>query len=175
MPNYRRASAPGGTFFFTVVLLDRQSGLLIQHIDTLRKAFRVVRARHAFSVDAIVVLPDHFHSLWTLPPGDADFSTRMRQIKTAFSRALPRDERRSALQKARGERGIWQRRYWEHLIRDEDDLHRHLDYLHYNPVKHGHVRQVSEWPYSSFRRFVQAGHYDQDWGGTDNARTADWE
>ncbi|WP_029890554.1 REP-associated tyrosine transposase [Polycyclovorans algicola] len=175
MPQYTRATVPGGTFFFTVVLLDRQSQWLTTHIDALRDAFRSVRARHPFSVDAIVVLPDHFHSVWTLPPGDADFSTRMRQIKSPFSRSLPNTEQRSASQTARAERGIWQRRYWEHVIRDADDLRNHVDYIHYNPVKHGHVRQVSDWPYSSFHRYVKMGIYPPEWGGTVDAKAAEWE
>ena len=99
----------------------------------------------------------------------------MRQIKSAFSRTLPNTEQRSAARMTRAERGIWQRRYWEHVIRDADDLRNHVDYIHYNPVKHGHVRQVSDWPYSSFHRYVRAGVYAPEWGGTVDAKAAEWE
>lgn len=133
MPRYTRARIPGGTFFFTVALLERQRRLLTDHVEALREAFREVRGRHPFIVDAIAVLPDHFHTVWTLPPGDSDFSTRIRLIKAGFSRAIPATERLSASRTARGERGIWQRRFWEHAIRDADDLRRHVDYVHYNP------------------------------------------
>jgi len=163
MPHYTRAWIPGGTFFFTVALLDRRRSLLTEHIDTLRSAFRKVREHHPFRIDAIVVLPEHFHTLWTLPSDDTDFPTRMRLIKSTFSRALPPDEHRSAVRQRRHERGIWQRGYWEHAIRDDEDLHRHLDYIHYNPVKHGLVAQPGDWPHSSFRRFVKAGLYPEDW------------
>ena len=175
MPRYIRARIPGGTFFFTVALLERRRRLLVEHVDVLRAAFRKVRRRYPFTIDAIVILPDHFHTVWTLPPGDADFSTRMRLIKSTFSRAIPPTEHLSAVRSARGERGVWQRRFWEHAIRDEDDLRLHLDYTHYNPVKHGHVRQVREWPHSSFHRYVEAGTYPPDWGGTVAAMNDDRE
>ncbi|WP_370307979.1 REP-associated tyrosine transposase [Sinimarinibacterium flocculans] len=175
MPRYIRARIPGGTFFLSVALLERRRRLLVEHVDVLRAAFRKVRRRYPFTIDAIVILPDHFHTVWTLPPGDADFSTRMRLIKSTFSRALPATEHLSAVRSARGERGVWQRRFWEHAIRDEDDLRLHLDYTHYNPVKHGHVRQVREWPHSSFHRYVEAGMYPPDWGGTVAAMNDDRE
>ncbi len=114
MPDYRRNRVPGGTFFFTVNLLDRRSTLLVSRIDALRAAVRQVRARAPFHIDAWVVLPDHMHCLWTLPAGDADFPGRWRAIKTAFAKALPAGEWRSPVMTSRGERGIWQRRYWEH-------------------------------------------------------------
>jgi len=166
MPRYVRAHIAGGTFFFTAALLERRRALLTTHIDLLREAFRAAKQRHPFSIDAIVILPDHFHAVWTLPPGDADFSTRMRLIKSTFSRNLPKTERRSAIRAERNERGIWQRRFWEHAIRDEEDLKRHVDYIHYNPVKHGHVRNVIDWPHSTFHRYVTAGIYPDDWAGT---------
>jgi putative transposase len=127
----------GGTFFFTVNLLDRRSHLLVTQIDALRDAVRQVRANAPFRIDAWVVLPDHMHRLWTLPGGDADFPGRWRAIKIAFSKALPIGEQRSSVMTNRGERGIWQRRYWEHTISDERDFAAHLDYTHFNPVKHG--------------------------------------
>jgi putative transposase len=139
MPDYRRNRVPGGTFFFTVNLLDRRSNLLVARIDALRNAVRQVRARAPFHIDAWVVLPDHMHCLWTLPQGDADFPGRWRAIKTAFAKSLPTGEPRSPVMTGRGERGIWQRRYWEHTIRDDRDFAAHMDYTHFNPVKHGLV------------------------------------
>ena len=139
MPNYRRALISGATWFFTVNLLDRSSGLLVDEIDLLRAAARRVRARYPFRVNAVVVLPDHIHAIWTLPEGDADFPQRWRYIRTLFSSGLPKVEPVSPVRARRGERGIWQRRYWEHLIRDEADFRVHVDYIHFNPVKHGHT------------------------------------
>src|SRR5207237_10414847 len=112
---------------------------------------------------AAVILPDLLHAIWTLPDGDADFATRWRLIKSGFSRALPGGERISACRAAKGERGIWQRRYWEHTLRDEDDFARHLDYIHFNPVKHGHIARPQDWAYSSFRRWVRLGAYPLAW------------
>lgn len=155
MPNYRRAWVPGGTYFFTVNLLRRDRRWLVEHIDALRNAFRQARTARPFDPIAIVVLPDHLHCLWQLPPGDSDNATRWRHIKSAFSRAMPVGEHRSARRVAKAERGIWQRRYWEHLIRDERDLVAHVDYIHFNPVKHGHAATAADWPYSSFHRHVQ--------------------
>jgi len=116
-------------------------------------------------IDAIVILPDHLHAIWSLPEGDADFATRWRHVKAMFSRALPMRERISESRLRKGERGIWQRRYWEHTLRDERDFSRHLDYIHFNPVKHGLVTRVEDWPYSSFYRMVRLGVYAKDWGG----------
>lgn len=169
MPNYRRAWTPGGTFFFTVNLLERRRTLLVDHADALRTAFRHARAARPFEVIAIVVLPDHLHCVWRLPEGDDDNAMRWRHIKTLFSRSLPAGERLSARRRLKDERGIWQRRYWEHLIRDEDDLLAYVDYVHINPVKHGLVAQVMDWPYSSFHRFVRLAHLTAGWGG--NVRT----
>jgi REP-associated tyrosine transposase len=152
MPNYRRVYAEGGCWFFTVNLEDRRSRLLTEHIGALREAVAKVSRQLPFAIDAWVVLPDHMHAVWTLPPGDADFPTRWRLIKGFFSRSLPATERRTAVHRARCERGIWQRRYWEHRIRDERDYAFHIDYCWFNPVKHGLVASVEEWPYSSFHR-----------------------
>ena len=165
MPDYRRNRVPGGTFFFTVNLLDRRSDLLVMQIDALREAVRQTRARAPFRIDAWVILPDHMHCLWTLPDGDADFPGRWRAIKTAFSKSLPTGERRSRVMASRGERGIWQRRYWEHTIRDDRDLAVHLDYIHFNPVKHGLAEHPADWPHSSFRRSVARGLYPAGWTG----------
>jgi len=164
MPEYRRANVPGATYFFTVNLLERYpNDLLVKHIELLRDEVRKVRQAYPFRIDAWVVLPDHMHCLLTLPPEDADFPLRWRLIKTGFSKHLPRVERRSMVRQQRGERGIWQRRYWEHLIRDERDLQAHVDYIHFNPVKHGHVARVADWPYSSFHRYVERGMCLPDW------------
>jgi putative transposase len=166
MTSYRRNFVPGGSFFFTVNLADRQLRLLTDHIDALRAAFRYTRLRHPFTIEAIVVLPDHLHSIWTLPEGDSDFALRWRLIKGTFSRGLPQRERLSVSRSRKGERGIWQRRYWEHTLRNEDDFARHADYVHFNPVKHGHVGRVEDWQYSSFHRMVRLGLYPDDWAGT---------
>ena len=165
MPNYRRYRVPGGTYFFTITLADRKGDLLTRHIDLLRQAVRRTRAQRPFHIDTWVVLPEHMHCIITLPPDDEDFSNRIKAIKIRFVRALPPTEARSKVHAARGERGIWQRRFWEHAIRDHADCARHMDYVHYNPVKHGHVRRVREWSYSTFHRWVDAGVYARDWGG----------
>ncbi len=144
MPDYRRAWHPCGTYFFTVNLLKRHGNdLLTRHVDTLREIVHEVRVRHPFRIHGWVVLPDHLHCVIELPADDADFATRWRLIKAGFSRLLPRTERLSRIREKRGERGIWQRRYWEHLIRDEADYQAHMDYVHINPVKHGLVGRVA--------------------------------
>jgi putative transposase len=163
MPQYRRNYAPGGTYFFTVNLQDRGSRLLVSEIELLRAAVRRVRQDAPFLVDAWVVLPDHMHCLWTLPDGDADFSARWRAIKKRFSWALPSIEMRSDVNRSRGERAIWQRRFWEHTIRDARDHAAHLDYIHFNPVKHGLAESAANWPFSSFHRAVRHGQYPADW------------
>ncbi len=162
---YRRARVGGGTYFFTVNLADRDSTLLVDEIGALRTAMGYVKKRHPFRIDAVVVLPDHLHALWTLPENDRDFPTRWMLIKSTFSRMLPWGERRRESRLKKGERGIWQRRYWEHLIRDERDLSAHVDYIHWNPVKHGYVDQVVQWPHSSFHRYVREGLLPASWGG----------
>jgi len=164
--NYRRSVLPGGSFFFTVNLADRGSSLLTYEIEALRSAFRSVASRHPFSLDAVVILPEHLHCIWTLPAGEPDFATRWRLIKTEFSKKIPAIERRSSSRASKGERGIWQRRYWEHTIRDERDFARHCDYIHFNPVKHGHAPSAADWPFSSFKKFVRSGIYQMDWGGS---------
>lgn len=168
---YRRAWCTGGAYFFTVNLLERKRDLLTRHIDLLRNAIRTVKRRYPFKIHAWVVLPDHMHCVIEMPEGDADFATRWRLIKMNFSKALPNVERKSSVRIARGERGIWQRRYWEHLIRDENDFRAHVDYVHINPVKHGLVNSVIEWPYSTFHRGVKRGIYSVDWAGPANELT----
>jgi putative transposase len=174
MTSYRRNFVPGGSFFFTVNLKERRLNLLTSHIEALRTPFRETRRRHPFTIDAIVVLPDHLHTAWTLPEGDADFASRWRLIKSAFSRGIGPGEQISASRAAKGERDIWQRRYWKHTIRDEDDFARHIDYVHINPVKHGLVARVRDWQPSSFHRMVSLGIYPDDWAGDLSDRGSDF-
>ncbi len=165
MPNYRRNRIPGATYFFTVNLCDRRSGLLVVQIDALREAVRDVRRQSPFRIDAWVVLPDHMHCLRTLPQGDSNFPDRWRRIKVMFSKSLPDAGEGSRAKLRKGERGIWQRGYWEHTIRDDRDYTAHMDYIHFNPVKHGLTQYPSDWPFSSFRRCVAAGLYPAGWLG----------
>jgi putative transposase len=161
MSNYRRLYIPGGTYFFTVVTYRRR--LIFcdeERVKLLRQAFREVKDKRPFELLAMVVLPDHLHCIWRLPFDDADFSTRWQMVKTAFSRRLPADT------ETNGAKTIWQPRFYEHCLRDESDFHRHLDYLHYNPVKHGLTSSAAEWPYSSFKRFVNMGWYAINWSVT---------
>jgi len=165
MPDYRLYRVRGGKYFFTVNLLERQQDTLVRHINVLREAVRKTRRERPFHIDAWAVLPDHMHCIWTLPPGDDDFSNRWKSIKIRFVQAIPPTERRSPVRIAKGERGIWQRRFWEHVIRDEADYEHHLNYVHWNPVKHGLVKKVADWPFSTFHRYVQAGILPIDWAG----------
>ena len=168
MPDYRRFRVAGGTAFFTVNLLQRRgTTLLTERIDHLRDAVRRVRRQRPFTIDAWVVLPDHLHAVWTLPPGDDDISTRWRLIKTFFVRALPRSEWLSPARRQAGERGIWQRRFWEHAILDDADYAAYVNYVHFNPVKHGYVAAPGDWPYSTFRACVARGLYPEAWAGED--------
>jgi len=153
---YRRSRAAGGTFFFTVTLRDRSSSLLVERAPLLTRTMRVVRARRPWRTLGLVILPDHLHAVWELPEGDADFSGRWRAIKSGFVRALAR-EGHPVARNAKGECDLWQRRFWEHTIRDAPDLERHIAYLHFNPVKHGYVARVKDWRWSTFHRYVQQG------------------
>jgi putative transposase len=164
MPQYRRAKLEGSVFFFTVVLAERPSDLLLNEIERFRRIYRVVEQQRPFETIAICVLPDHLHALWALPEGDADFSTRWSLIKSGFSRGLD-SKQRSPSKVRKREKGIWQRRYWEHAIRDDMDFERHVDYIHFNPVKHGYVSRVLDWPHSSFHRYVKRELLPADWGG----------
>ena len=176
MPDYRRAWCPGGTYFFTHTLAHRHGNdLLVRHVDLLRQAVRKVRGVHPFHIHAWVVLPDHLHCVIELPPGDARYALRWRLIKLIFSRSLTREGRPTAVQERRGEKGIWQRRYWEHLIRDERDFRHHIDYVHINPVKHGLIQRVGEWPYSTFHRLVEQGIYPADWAGEPDAEALSYD
>ena len=165
MVRYRRNFVPGGTYFFTVTLEDRRSSALTNNIAALRAAFRRTRKERPFTIDAIVVLREHLHTVMTLPVDDSDFSGRWRRIKWLFTSSVvhtgfvvERDHRSGY--------SLWQKRFWEHTIRDEKDFERHVDYIHYNPVKHGLVTRVCDWPYSSFHQFVRRGLLPKDWAGT---------
>jgi putative transposase len=163
MVSFRRNYVPGGTYFFTVTLRDRQWRMLTDHVDLLRAAFREASHKHAFTIDAVVILPEHLHAVMTMPEGDADYSGRWRAIKATFSRSLTKSGI-ALTQDRRGEYRLWQRRFWEHTIRDEDDLRAHIDYIHFNPVKHGWASRAADWPYSSFHRFVRLRWLDAEWG-----------
>ncbi|MGR3503628.1 REP-associated tyrosine transposase [Pseudaestuariivita sp.] len=152
MTSYRRRFVPGGTYFFTVALAERGSGALVAHIDALRVAWAQTVTERPFHTDAICVLPDHLHAIWTLPEGDADFSTRWRLIKSRMSRAVAAPCARHRSGRLKQERAFWQRRFWEHVIRDGEDLARHRRYIWQNPVRHGLVRDVWDWPHSSIHR-----------------------
>ena len=165
MPNYRRNRVMGGTYFFTANLLDRQSDLLVRYIDSLREAVRNVREKHPFYIDAWVVLPEHTHCVWTLPPDDSDFPTRWMEIKMLFSAQIPKETASHSDRQRKRERNIWQQRYWEHTIRDDRDYAAHVNYCYVNPLKHGLVRHVRDWPHSSFHRDARSGLYSEDWCG----------
>ena len=170
MVSYRRNCVPGATYFFTVTLCDRRSAALTDRIAVLGAALRRCRRRHPFSLTAIVVLPDHVHCIWTLPEGDANYSARWRLIKGFFTRATGLGDASTA----KGERGLWQRRFWEHTIRDELDLQPHIEYVHFNPVKHGYVKCVRDWPYSSFHRYVKRQWVPLDWAAPAESSEAEF-
>jgi putative transposase len=173
---YRRAKTPGATYFFTLITHQRQS---IFHqpepIALLRQAFHQVKQSHPFTIEAIVILPDHLHCIWTLPAEDADFSRRWRLIKSQFSRCCPTQykQQRSNSRIRKGEQAVWQRRFWEHQIRDETDFAHRVDYIHYNPVKHQLVTAPKDWAYSSFHRYVVAGAYAEGWGAEGGIKFSD--
>jgi putative transposase len=168
MRRYIRSDTPGATYFFTLTLRDRSARWLVDHVTELRACVAEVKARHPFEIEAMVVLPEHLHALWRLPVDDADFSTRWMLVKQGFTRQLcdagVLDEAGAQARGVKGERGLWQRRFWEHQIRDEDDFARHVDYIHFNPVKHGWVLRARDWPYSSLHRYVRDGRLPADWG-----------
>lgn len=164
MVAYRRNRQEGASYFFTVTLKNRQASLLTDNIDILRRCFKRCKNHHPFHIDAIVILPEHLHTIWTLPVSNDDYPKRWRLIKAAFTRELQKEHLISNKNK-HGEHAIWQRRYWEHTLRNEKDFNQHIDYIHYNPVKHCLVEKVSDWPYSSFHRYVDAGILPNDWGG----------
>jgi putative transposase len=169
MPDYRRSLVQGGTFFFTAVTYNRQPILTSQAARTiLRLAWNTVTEDFPFVTDAICLLPNHIHCIWTLPEGDVNYAIRWAEIKKRFTKAYHRQmgngEQSTASRLKRGEAAVWQRRFWEHTIRDLDDYYRHLDYIHYNPVKHGLVEAVDDWEWSSFHWYVRLGYYPEGWG-----------
>ncbi|HEY7296771.1 MAG TPA: transposase [Xanthobacteraceae bacterium] len=164
MVRYRRNLVPGGKFFFTLTLANRNSRALIDHIEGLRIATRLTCSSHPFIIDAVVILPDHLHMIMTLPEDDTDYSNRWRLIKRRFTAAVVRSGTTVA-RRQNGEAALWQRRFWEHTIRDDRDFERHVDYIHFNPVKHGLVSRVRDWAHSSFHDYVRCGLLPQDWGG----------
>lgn len=171
MADYRRWRVEGGTYFFTLVAHSR-ANLFSDPVAKaiLGKVFRECIQNWPFSMPAVVLLPDHLHAIWTLPPGDAGYPARWGWIKKEFTKRWlaqgGTEQPVSEARQLRGDHGVWQPRYWEHTIEDEHDFDRHFDYAHYNPVKHGHVTRVCDWPESSFHRWVRAGVYDPDWGSS---------
>ncbi len=164
---YRRDHTEGGTYFFTVVAFRRRPWFGDPaRVAQLRAAFRAEMARRPFSIDAIVIMPDHIHAVWTLPPGDAAYSIRWRNIKSRLTRQIEAESRPavSARRRHKQEQAIWQSRFWEHRIRDEEDYSRHVDYIHYNPVKHGYVERPADWPHSSIHRYIRDGILPAHWG-----------
>jgi putative transposase len=172
--NYRRTIIPNATYFFTVNLAERKKSLLIDRIEQLRMAFKVVKLRHPFFIDAMIVLPDHLHMIMTLPVGDANYSQRLNLIKGNFSRSFEAFEKISINRKKKRERGIWQRRFWEHLIRNEEDYQKHVNYIHYNPVKHGYVKNPSDWQYSSIHQYIASGTLTSNWAIEPNYEEAEF-
>lgn len=172
---YRRQKIEGGTYFFTVVTFNREP-ILVENIGKLREAFNIVMKDRPFVIDSHVILPDHLHMIWTLPEANADYPTRWRLIKQYFSKLMDKspNEVISTVRARKKERQIWQRRYWEHTIRDETDLNNHIEYIHYNPVKHGLVNDIHEWELSSFRRYVRDGFYPVEWMPGEGIKNAEY-
>lgn len=176
MPEYRRVRIEGGTYFFTVVTYQRHHILTnMPARKLLHNAWMDTQHRFAFETIAVCLLPDHLHCIWKLPQGDANYSIRWKEIKRLFSRSYLKEignngEERNPSRIKRKEVTLWQRRFWEHTIMDENDLNNHLDYIHFNPIKHGYVTRAADWPWSSFHRYVKEGVYDEDWQGDDQGR-----
>lgn len=164
MANYRRDFTKGGIYFFTIVLEDRKNNLLIRYITELREAFSETQQYYPFDIIAICILPDHLHMIIKLPDDDHDYSRRIQSIKRNFSEKLPKEPIYNQSRIKRKERNIWQRRFWEHLIRDDEDFANHMDYIYYNPVKHGYVKSVKDWAFSSFHLDIKNGIYPENWG-----------
>jgi len=170
MSQYRRVYQQGGSYFFTLVTYNRMPILTtFENLSRLDQSFKHVMMKHSFTVEAMVVLPDHLHCIWQLPPCDSDFSTRWRLIKRYFSIKTDKPVNE------RGEKNVWQRRFWEHLLRDEEDWRRHMDYIHYNPVRHGYVQNPAVWPHSSFQKALQEGLYPIGWGVKEPAFIAEMD
>jgi len=175
---YRRAKVAGASYFFTIVTQERRPIFRsTEAVALLESGMNRIRRRHPFDVEAYVIIPDHIHTIWTLPDGDADFSTRWRLIKEAFTKPFVRQQQpieRSASRRSKGEQPIWQRRFWEHVIRDDADYAAHVDYIHFNPVRHGLVAAARDWPHSSFATWVERGVYEPDWGSKEMPLPREW-
>ncbi len=174
---YRRARAKGGTYFFTVVTHNREHILAEpEHAQLLRQSINHIMNNHPFKIDAFILLPDHLHCIWTLPDGDEDFSTRWRLIKGTFTRQCSDKYKRMATQNRmhKNEQMIWQRRFWEHQIIDDNDFKNHIDYIHYNPVKHQYADSPKDWIYSSFHKYVSEGKYNKNWGSRQDIDFSDF-
>jgi putative transposase len=183
MPNYRRLYVPGGTYFFTLVTHQRRP-LFAADINRqlLAEVIKKTQAKRPYTEFAWVWLPDHIHWIWTLPPGDSNYSLRIAQIKETFTRRFlqsgGQEGATTANRLSHRERAVWQQRFWEHTVRDEDDLIHAVEYVHWNPVKHGYVKRAIDWPWSSFARFVEMGFYPANWGDTDpcpDFDSAEWD
>jgi putative transposase len=178
MPDYRRAYVPGGTYFFTVKTFQRQPILTEERCRiALRQAIVEVRAMFPFESIAWILLPDHLHTIWRLAESDANFSLRWSLIKQRVTRERADGTGSVSINRSRQRRRegtIWQRRFWEHVIRDDTDLERHIDYIHYNPVKHVYVSRVIDWPYSTFHRYARLGMYHADWASGDKHQQAEF-
>jgi putative transposase len=163
--HYRRSFVPGGTFFFTVTLYNRKSCLLVERIELLKEAVHSVKNQYPFQMKAYVVLPEHLHMIWELPNGDSNYSLRWKKIKALFSKSINRSG--FELPKTKhNEYRLWQRRFWEHAIKDMSDFENHVNYIHYNPIKHGLVNELHDWPYSSFHHYVQSGRLCEHWASS---------
>jgi len=162
MVNYRRNKVLGGTYFFTVTLKNRSASYLIDYVGLLHESIQFIKNKHSFDVIAFVILNDHLHTIWQLPENDANYPKRWQAIKSRFTRSLVK-QGVSLIKNKKGEYNLWQKRYWEHTIRDERDLQNHIDYIHFNPVKHSYVDRVIDWPHSSFHRYVDEGLIDKNW------------
>jgi len=161
--NYRRSLIPGGTYFFTITLQNRKSRLLVDRIHLFKKAVQRVKEQHPFKIKAYVVLPEHLHMIWELPKGDSNYSQRWKKIKALFSKSIHKSGLEISKTK-HNEYCLWQRRFWEHTIKDMLDFENHVNYIHYNPIKHGLVDDLHDWPYSSFHHYVQSGLISENWG-----------
>ena len=162
MVNYRRSFVFGGTFFFTVTLRNRKSTILVDHINLLKDAFQTIKTQHPFQTKAYVILPDHLHMIWQLPQGDSNYSQRWKKIKTLFSKSVHKSGL-PLMKTKHNEFYLWQRRFWEHAIRDEKDFENHFNYIHYNPIKHGLVESLHQWPHSSFHHYLHVGKLSENW------------
>lgn len=172
MPNYLRYHLPNHLVFITLVTADRKP-FLLNYLSQFRTSIEQVKNKHPFNITAMVVLPDHCHFIMKMPENDCDFSNRINQIKGKFSRLILDQTILSQSRINRQERGVWQRRFWDHVIRDQDDFKRHMDYIHYNPVKHRYVNACKDWPYSSFHRLVKEGLYDENWATNEPPKNID--